>query len=56
MEEAMKEHSILKKDDVLNRKLSLYFKFTAHYIVVSSQFMRSDQLSGGVQLDPGRVW
>lgn len=33
-----------------------YFRYTAHYIVVSSEYMRDDQLSGGTQIDAGRVW
>ncbi len=33
-----------------------YFKYTAHYIVVASEYMRDDQLSGGTQIDEGRVW
>jgi truncated hemoglobin YjbI len=33
-----------------------YFKYTAHYIVVASEYMRDDQLSGGTRIDEGRVW
>ena len=33
-----------------------YFKYTAHYIVVASEYMRDDQLSGGTRVDEGRVW
>ena len=33
-----------------------YFKYTSHYIVVASEYMRDDQLSGGTQIDEGRVW
>jgi truncated hemoglobin YjbI len=33
-----------------------YFRYTAHYIVVSSEYMRDDQLSGGTRIDEGRVW
>ncbi|VEU36872.1 unnamed protein product [Pseudo-nitzschia multistriata] len=33
-----------------------YFRYTAHYIVVASEYMRDDQLSGGTKIDEGRVW
>jgi len=33
-----------------------YFRYTAHYIVVASEYMRDDQLSGGTQIDEGRIW
>mmetsp|Transcript_24012 Transcript_24012/g.66542 ORF Transcript_24012/g.66542 Transcript_24012/m.66542 type:complete len:201 (+) Transcript_24012:69-671(+) len=33
-----------------------YFRYTAHYIVAASDYMRDDQLSGGTQIDLGRVW
>mmetsp|Transcript_30138 Transcript_30138/g.63019 ORF Transcript_30138/g.63019 Transcript_30138/m.63019 type:complete len:209 (+) Transcript_30138:108-734(+) len=36
--------------------LRSYFRYTAHYIVVASEYMRDDQLSGGTQIDEGRVW
>eukprot|EP00581_Thalassiosira_minuscula_P008846 CAMPEP_0183706286 /NCGR_PEP_ID=MMETSP0737-20130205/3167_1 /TAXON_ID=385413 /ORGANISM="Thalassiosira miniscula, Strain CCMP1093" /LENGTH=180 /DNA_ID=CAMNT_0025933665 /DNA_START=37 /DNA_END=579 /DNA_ORIENTATION=+ len=36
--------------------LKMYFRFTAFYIVVASEYMRDDQLSGGTQLDSGRIW
>lgn len=33
-----------------------YFTYTAHYIVAAMAYMRPDQLSGGTQIDAGRVW
>jgi hypothetical protein len=36
--------------------LNKYFLYTAHYIVVASDYMRPDQLSGGTVVDTGRVW
>lgn len=86
MEGAICEHSILKDKQELQEKLSKYFRYTAHYIVVASAYMRPDQvrrlpcwggrfvateflngysgkilttcckLSGGTQVDPGRIW
>jgi len=56
MEDAMKEHSILKDDVEMREKLTKYFRYTAHYIVVASTYMRPDQLSGGTKIDPGRIW
>ena len=41
---AMAEHSILKDDCEIQKKLYHYFRYTAHYIVVSSIYMRSDQV------------
>lgn len=56
MIEALDEHDISKNDIVARNALEDYFTFTSHYIVVASTFMKSDQLSGGTQLDPGRIW
>uniref|UniRef100_A0A7S4IWL3 Globin family profile domain-containing protein n=1 Tax=Odontella aurita TaxID=265563 RepID=A0A7S4IWL3_9STRA len=36
--------------------LKMYFRFTAFYIVAASEYMRDDQLSGGTQMDSGRIW
>jgi len=36
--------------------LRLYFRYTAHYIVAASVYMRDDQLSGGTQIDKGSNW
>ena len=44
MKAAIAEHSILKNDYELQEKLFQYFRYTAHYIVVSSSYMRSDQV------------
>eukprot|EP00934_Nitzschia_sp_Nitz4_P006099 Nitzschia sp. Nitz4//scaffold10_size219509//26303//28553//NITZ4_001400-RA/size219509-processed-gene-0.114-mRNA-1//-1//CDS//3329532836//6089//frame0 len=56
MEAAMSQHPILKDDDEVRVLLAKFFRYTAHYIVVSLGYMRDDQLSGGDKLDPGRVW
>jgi truncated hemoglobin YjbI len=56
MEKALEEHSKLAKDDEARVALSKYFRYTAHYIVSASQFMRPDQLSGGTVADSGRNW
>ena len=44
MEAAMKEHAVIKTDDQARKALSNYFRYTAHYIVAASHFMRSDQV------------
>jgi len=36
--------------------LRSYFRYTAHYIVAASVYMRDDQLSGGTQIDTGSNW
>jgi hemoglobin len=41
---------------VTKEAMRLYFRYTAHYIVVSKEYMRDDQLSGGTGVDEGRVW
>jgi truncated hemoglobin YjbI len=58
MEEAVNEHINLmgEEHDVAREYLIMYFRYTAYYIVVASEFMKSDQLSGGTQLDSGRTW
>lgn len=56
MKKALKQHSILSKDAEATDALEKYFLYTSHYIVAASQFMRPDQLSGGTQIDEGRVW
>mmetsp|Transcript_11065 Transcript_11065/g.31807 ORF Transcript_11065/g.31807 Transcript_11065/m.31807 type:complete len:178 (-) Transcript_11065:162-695(-) len=56
MNAALEEHPKLVDDDEALGALKDYFLYTAHYIVVASQFMRPDQLSGGTQIDAGRVW
>lgn len=56
MIEAMQDHPILKEDVEIQEALTKYFRYTAHYIVVSLGYMRPDQLSGGDQIDPGRIW
>lgn len=57
MKNAMQEHPQLQNDDSEAKELLMkYFQYTAHYIVVASEYMRPDQLSGGTQLDPERIW
>ena len=51
---AIEEHEGL--DQEAKSKLVKYFTYTAHYIVAAMSYMRSDQLSGGTQVDYGRVW
>jgi hypothetical protein len=51
---AIEEHDSL--DHEARSKLVKYFTYTAHYIVAAMSYMRSDQLSGGTQVDHGRVW
>jgi truncated hemoglobin YjbI len=51
---AINDHSTL--DEESKHKLLQYFTYTAHYIVAAMGYMRSDQLSGGTQMDSGRFW
>ena len=53
---SMEEHTALENDDTARFHLEKYFRYTAHYIVAAMQYMRSDQLSGGTQVDSGRYW
>ena len=48
-------HDIVKITET-KEAMRAYFRYTAHYIVVASEYMRDDQLSGGTQMDEGRVW
>jgi truncated hemoglobin YjbI len=52
MNEALKEHDKLGQDEEARAALYKYFLFTAHYIVVASEYMRPDQVSQ--QLASGR--
>ncbi|KAL7524678.1 hypothetical protein ACHAXR_000672 [Thalassiosira sp. AJA248-18] len=56
MERAVDEHEALLEDEEAREYLKMYFRFTAFYIVAASEYMRDDQLSGGTQLDSGRIW
>ncbi|KAL9180537.1 hypothetical protein ACHAXT_010990 [Thalassiosira profunda] len=58
MERAIDEHDNLQGDDGREAReyLKMYFRYTAFYIVAASEYMRDDQLSGGTQLDSGRIW
>jgi truncated hemoglobin YjbI len=56
MDVALHQHPMLSQDDDARRALAKHFRYTAHYIVAASKFMRSDQLSGGTQVDVGRIW
>ena len=53
---AIDEHDALVAEDEAKRYLKMYFRYTAYYIVVAKEYMRDDQLSGGHQMDGGRVW
>lgn len=44
MKEAMEEHHSLKDDKEAKDALYKYFRYTAHYIVVASAYMRPDQV------------
>uniref|UniRef100_A0A7S2EPK9 Globin n=1 Tax=Trieres chinensis TaxID=1514140 RepID=A0A7S2EPK9_TRICV len=56
MHKSIDEHEKLKDDEIASEALKKYFAFTAHYIVAAMEYMRSDQLSGGTQIDAGRIW
>ncbi len=56
MNSAIDEHEELNQDEEAKEYLKKYFRYTAFYIVVASVYMKDDQLSGGVQIDSGRVW
>jgi len=56
MRHAIQEHDALKHDEEAKHLLDKYFTYTAHYIVVASEYMRPDQLSGGTTVDSGRIW
>ena len=56
MDDAIDEHEALVDDLDAKRYLKMYFRYTAYYIVVAKEYMRDDQLSGGHQMDSGRVW
>ncbi|KAL7443852.1 hypothetical protein ACHAXM_009003 [Skeletonema potamos] len=53
---AIDDHEELKQDEEAKEYLKKYFRYTAFYIVVASVYMKDDQLSGGRQIDSGRVW
>ena len=56
MTAAIEEQHNSSLDQEAKAKLLKYFTYTAHYIVGAMTYMRSDQLSGGTQVDYGRVW
>ena len=56
MARAIENHPSLRGDEVARDYLTKYFRYTAYYIVAASEYMRDDQLSGGTQLDSGRIW
>lgn len=56
MNAAIDELDELQNDLEAKEHLKNYFTHTAHYIVAAMDYMRSDQLSGGTQMDAGRVW
>ena len=50
MELAIDEHEALRGDEEARDYLKMYFRFTAFYIVVASEYMKDDQLSPPAQL------
>ena len=58
MEGAIRDHESLggEENAVARAYLVDYVRYTAYYIVVASEYMRDDQLSGGTQVDGGRIW
>lgn len=56
MLQAMQEHPEIAADLEAYAALEKYFRFTAYYLVATMTYMKSDQLSGGTQIDEGRVW
>mmetsp|Transcript_23736 Transcript_23736/g.55343 ORF Transcript_23736/g.55343 Transcript_23736/m.55343 type:complete len:197 (+) Transcript_23736:124-714(+) len=56
MKAAIADHEALQDDEEASSKLLKYFRYTAYYIVETLVYMRPDQLSGGTQIDPGRIW
>lgn len=44
MSDAMQDHYTLRHDTEARKALNKYFSFTAHYIVIASEFMRPDQV------------
>ncbi|GKY98245.1 hypothetical protein MPSEU_000782200 [Mayamaea pseudoterrestris] len=56
MERALRQHPLIRRDDEVLAALSLYFRYTAYYIVVTKEYMRSDQLSGGSCVDTHSNW
>jgi truncated hemoglobin YjbI len=56
MQAAIAEHELLVHDEEASAALSSYFQYTAYYIVCASEYMRSDQLSGGQSMDENANW
>jgi len=56
MHAAVEEHPMLQDDEEAISALRDYFTYMASYIVVAKEFMKPDQLSGGTQIDSGRLW
>jgi truncated hemoglobin YjbI len=52
MKAAVEEHENLKEDQEAKEALYLYFRYTAHYIVAASDYMRPDQVSHGITWFP----
>lgn len=44
MSEAIRDHTALQGDSEASDALEKYFRYTAHYIVVASEYMRPDQV------------
>ena len=45
MRQALREHSLLRHDEMARTLLAQYFTYTAHYIVAAMEYMRPDQVS-----------
>lgn len=44
MQQALEHHDTLKSDDEARDFLLKYFRYTGHYIVAASEYMRPDQV------------
>ena len=56
MIQTLREHPLLAEDEVARERLKKYFRYTAHYIVVSMEYMRPDQVSVPCQFSIFVFW
>lgn len=49
MKEAVDNHDALQNDEEARASLTMYFQYTAHYIVAASDYMRPDQVRMNVR-------